>query len=187
LSDENDDLRAQNVSLLGRIEVLLEELNALRAHNATTNIKRSCREIGESCREIGEMEENPQDETNATGNEDMPKSEAMLGDNLCQMNDGRSVTEQSIGAEKKSIKMMDDNQSALSDGKSVADIMSASLREINEQINKEMNEAIAEGKNELQLITLQHEQLLLKQDGLKEQLQSHAGDLLASKLIIGQL
>jgi len=187
LSDENDDLRAQNVSLLGRIEVLLEELNALRAQNATTNIKRSCREIGESCREIGEMEENPQDETNATGNEDMPKSEAMLGDNLCQMNDGRSVTEMSIAAKKNSIKMMDDNQSALSDGKSVADIMSASLREINEQINKEMNEAIAEGKNELQLITLQHEQLLLKQDGLKEQLQSHAGDLLASKLIIGQL
>jgi len=131
--------------------------------------------------------ENPQDETNATGEEEMPKSEAMLGDNLCQMNDGRSVTEMSIAAKKNSIKMMDDNQSALSDGKSVADIMSASLREINEQINKEMNEAIAEGKNELQLITLQHEQLLLKQDGLKEQLQSHAGDLLASKLIIGQL
>lgn len=40
-ANELDDLRAQNASLLGRIEVLLEDLNELRQSRATKNIKRS--------------------------------------------------------------------------------------------------------------------------------------------------
>lgn len=65
--------------------------------------------------------------------------------------------------------------------------ISKSLKRINKQIERELKNAIEEGKNELELIRLQHEHICTKQENLREQLKMNAGDLLASKLICDQL
>jgi len=79
-----------------------------------------------------------------------------------------------------------DNCSQTDEGQSVITTQSG-LAVINSQLDKELQNALEQGKNEIQLLELQHEHLIKKQECLKEQLRINAGDLLCSKIICDQL
>ena len=52
---------------------------------------------------------------------------------------------------------------------------------VKEQVERDMKNLQAQGKNELEMINKQHENILKKQEGFTHFLANNAGDLLASK------